>query len=105
MKNIILAAVATAALTAGFAPQAQAATYQATCQFNNQAPMGCVVTSGTDYHQAIRWADGVTEVYSGDGNGNFRDARGGIWATTWNEHQGTVRMEHANGNVIRYQLH
>ena len=45
----------------------------------------------------MRWADGVTETYSHQGNGVFIDERGGVWQSNLNAAKG-IWLEHANGS-------
>ena len=77
----------------------KAAEYKGTCYFNAKK-MPCSV-SQNPFTLTMRWADGVTETYSHQGNGIFIDARGGIWTSNQNATQG-IFLEHKNGNRIGF---
>jgi len=80
---------------------ALAAVYSARCQFNDQAPMPCVVhAKPVPFGWTIQWQDGVVESYAHVGDGSaLRDARGGLWRRSGDDQQELLR--HANGNRIR----
>ena len=98
MKNFI----AVAALCLGsiaLTPSVSAREYRGTCYFNSTS-MTCTVNQNP-FVMTMRWADGVTEVYSHKGNGVFVDKRGGIWRPDSTLRKGQF-WKHQNGNQIGF---
>lgn len=99
MNFIRLLTTASAACFASLSIPVHAGEYQGTCFFNAKK-MPCSV-SQNPYTMTMRWADGVTEAYSHQGNGVFIDERGGVWQSNLNAPRG-IWLEHANGNSIGF---
>ena len=102
IRNLCIIA-APAVLGLGFnAEPAQAVPYPARCQFNNQRPMACTVSSNP-FTWRIQWADGVSEAYvrryTPDTN-TLVDERGGVWNRQSNDTGKQEVLTHANGNRI-----
>ena len=69
---------------------------KATCSFK-QTRMPCTVTISNGTWK-IKWQDGVSDTYREIGNGDLKDARGGVWRL-YSRHKHTY-LEHTNGNII-----
>ena len=96
-RKIVPTALCTAFLS--LSTTAKAAEYRGTCYFNSKG-MPCSV-SQNPFTLTMRWADGVIETYSHQGNGLFIDERGGVWTSHPDATQG-ILLQHKNGNSIGF---
>ena len=78
---------------------ASAGEYRGRCYFNSMS-MPCTI-SQNPFTMTMRWADGISETYSHQGDGVFVDKRGGIWRPKTNVSRGEFWMN-KNGNTFGF---
>lgn len=71
-----------------------------TCTFNNKS-MPCTIMS-TQNGMIMKWADGVSEEYVFNQDGDAIDKRGGLWVNTGS--QSGFSLRHSNGNTIIFTM-
>ena len=103
MQNLITIAAAAAVVgVATYLEPAGAVPYPAQCQFNQQQPMACTVSSNP-FTWRIDWDDGVSETYvrhDTPTTNTVVDERGGVWNLQSNGMGQQEVLTHANGNRI-----